>query len=155
MTKQNHRSSNGEPCFEAMRHLEAGRVAFDLHDFDKAIGEVTRAIRRCPNFARAYIGRAAAYSEKGDHGKAIADLTTAIGLSPTDDTLYLPDAPAAWLGGSLELGVGCRLSGDEEGRDGQNRQEQGGEGDAGRRTGHWNTPREARFPILTLPLRFL
>ena len=51
-------------------------------DFDKALADLTEAIRLDPKLAQAYLCRGEAYSEKGEHGKAIADITEAIRLEP-------------------------------------------------------------------------
>ena len=63
-----------------MEHLQAGR-------WDEAITSFTNAIEAKPplepqNLAIAYNNRGGAWSEKGDHDKAIADFTQAIELNP-------------------------------------------------------------------------
>jgi len=107
VTKQNHRSSNGEPCFEAMRHFEVGRAAIDRCDLDKAIAEFTKAIRRSPKFTDAYGNRAVAYREKGELDKAIADFTKAIELWPTDNLFACRGAAYARKGEHTKAIADC------------------------------------------------
>ena len=47
-----------------------------------------------PKDATAYVGRAAAYENKGEHDKAIADLNQALRLDPNDAAAY---SAFAWL----------------------------------------------------------
>ena len=105
MTKQNHRSSNGEPCFEAMRHFEVGLAAIDRCDLDKAIAEFTKAIRRSPKFTDAYGYRAVAYREKGEYDKAVADLTEAIRLEPQLKPAYYDRAAAYFQMGEYDQAI--------------------------------------------------
>ncbi|MBO0695046.1 MAG: tetratricopeptide repeat protein [Verrucomicrobia bacterium] len=57
-------------------------------DYEKAIGDYTRAIRRNPKDSRAYRERGAAEFEKEHWDRAIADLDRAIELDPKDDVAY-------------------------------------------------------------------
>jgi lipoprotein NlpI len=51
-------------------------------DFDRAIADLTEAIRLDPTWAGAYSNRGRAYREKGEDHRAIADLTESIRLDP-------------------------------------------------------------------------
>jgi tetratricopeptide (TPR) repeat protein len=51
-------------------------------DFDRAIADLTEAIRLDPTWAGAYSNRGRAYREKGEDHRAIADLTESIKLDP-------------------------------------------------------------------------
>ena len=55
---------------------------------DEAIADYTAAIRLEPKDAAAYVGRAAAYENKGEHDKAIADFTKGIRLDLKSDYAY-------------------------------------------------------------------
>ena len=61
---------------------------------DRALAELTEAIRLDPTLAKAYANRGWVYVEKGDQEKAIADCTEAIRLDPKDarahDNLGMP-----------------------------------------------------------------
>jgi len=51
-------------------------------DFDRAIADLSEAIRLDPKYAEAYYGRGLAYGNKGDLDRAIADYSEAIRLDP-------------------------------------------------------------------------
>jgi tetratricopeptide (TPR) repeat protein len=51
-------------------------------DFDRAIADLSEAIRLDPTLGAAYHNRGRAYRKKGEHHRAIADLTEAIRLEP-------------------------------------------------------------------------
>jgi tetratricopeptide (TPR) repeat protein len=51
-------------------------------DYDRAIADLTEAIRLDPKYVWAYASRGEAYRMKGDYDRAIADLTEAIRLDP-------------------------------------------------------------------------
>jgi lipoprotein NlpI len=57
---------------------------FDLHEYDKAIGDYDRAIKLEPRDAVAHVGRAQAFAAKGEWDRSIADFDKAIAL----DSLY-------------------------------------------------------------------
>jgi tetratricopeptide (TPR) repeat protein len=68
--------------FRGLTYLRTG-------DFDKAISDLSEAIRLNPDDADNYDSRAGAYSEKEDWDNAIADLDKAIGLDPENiDVIY-------------------------------------------------------------------
>ena len=57
-------------------------------DFDKAIADLTQAIKFGQSNAYIYSQRAAAYASQDNHHGAIADLTTAIQIDPTNAYVY-------------------------------------------------------------------
>ena len=59
-----------------------------VHLGDKAIADLTEAIRLDPNNSEAYFERAAEYRGKGEDDKASADLTEAIRLNPAYAEAY-------------------------------------------------------------------
>jgi len=60
-------------------------MAFESGDYDKAIAELTEAIRLYPNSDGAYLMRGKTYFVKQDYDKAIADYTQAIRLEPDNE----------------------------------------------------------------------
>ena len=51
-------------------------------DWDKALSDFTEAIKREPDYGKAYLHRGVAYVEKKELDKAIADYSEAIRLTP-------------------------------------------------------------------------
>ena len=51
-------------------------------DYDRALADYDKAIRREPKYARAFNDRGALYGRKGDYDRAIADYNEAIRLDP-------------------------------------------------------------------------
>lgn len=60
-----------------------GQDALEAGDPDAAIEHFTAAIDWAPDFAEAYVGRAAAYYLTGRAGPALGDLRQALGLNPS------------------------------------------------------------------------
>jgi tetratricopeptide (TPR) repeat protein len=58
------------------------------HDPDRAIADLSQAIRLDPKHATYYNNRALAFQDKGDLDRAITDLDQAIRLDPKDATAY-------------------------------------------------------------------
>ena len=54
----------------------------------EALGDFDEAIRRNPNFDRAYVNRATAYSILRENRKALSDFDRAIELNPTNAIAY-------------------------------------------------------------------
>lgn len=65
-----------------------GKEALIADDYDKAIGEFTKAIEMNPKDTRAYNNRGLAYSHKGSYDQAISDFTKTIEIKPDD--FYAP-----------------------------------------------------------------
>src|SRR3989304_3440104 len=78
-------AGGGDPAVNAVKR---GEAAAKHKNWDLAIEECSRAIRRDPKLAPAYYGRGSVYVEKGEWDKAIADFTKAIKLDPKDPLAY-------------------------------------------------------------------
>jgi len=63
-----------------------GRAYFDLGEYDRAIAELSEAIRLDPKRAIAYAVRGIAYTKRTDYDRAIADLEQAMQLDPKSAT---------------------------------------------------------------------
>jgi serine/threonine protein kinase/tetratricopeptide (TPR) repeat protein len=63
-------------------HCSQGDTARAGHNLRGAVAAYSRAIELAPKYSRAYCKRALAYSELGEHDKAIADYSRAIDLDP-------------------------------------------------------------------------
>ena len=72
-------SGAGRPSINYNNRGDAYRKKGDM---DRAIADLTEAIRLDPKYANAYDNRGLAYRDKGDMDRAIADLTEAIRLDP-------------------------------------------------------------------------
>ncbi|HXF89902.1 MAG TPA: tetratricopeptide repeat protein [Xanthobacteraceae bacterium] len=62
--------------------LEKAKVAFRAKEYDRAIADLTEAIRLEPTASIYFLWRADVYSNKGDKDRAIADYSEAIRLEP-------------------------------------------------------------------------
>jgi tetratricopeptide (TPR) repeat protein/TolB-like protein len=67
-------------------------------DYDRAINELTDAIRIDPNYAEAYSRRGYVYDYEEDYDRAIADYTQAIRLHPDDGGNYISRGDAYQYG---------------------------------------------------------
>ena len=66
-----------------------GNEKVKLGDYNGAIADYTRAIRRKSDYARAYLNRGAAKADLGQHKAAITDYDTSIRLKPDYASAYL------------------------------------------------------------------
>jgi len=66
----------------AIAHHERGLAYRSKGDFDRAIADLSEAVRLDPKYAEAYYGRGLAYGNKDDLDRAIADYSEAIRLKP-------------------------------------------------------------------------
>jgi tetratricopeptide (TPR) repeat protein len=66
----------------ASAYNNRGNAYTRQEDFDRAVADLSEAIRLDPTWAGAYINRGRAYRYKGEDQRAIADLTEAIRLEP-------------------------------------------------------------------------
>jgi Flp pilus assembly protein TadD len=73
---------------EARGHIDKGKAALGLKDYDIAIAEYTEAIRITTNYAEAYFGRGNVYYSKRDYDRAITDYTEAIKINPNYANAY-------------------------------------------------------------------
>jgi tetratricopeptide (TPR) repeat protein len=67
--------------------------------YDRAIADLTEAIRLNPKLALAYCGRGSAYGHKGNHDRATADFNQAIRLDPNFAVAYYGRGCAYWYYG--------------------------------------------------------
>ena len=71
----------------ALAYCHRGNVYFDTGDMDRAVADYKRAIARKPDFATAYVRRAALYP-RHEVAKAIRDFDEAIRLRPNNSEAY-------------------------------------------------------------------
>ena len=73
-------------CDTAQDYVNSG-VDKDINqNYDGAIADESKAIELNPNYTEAYLRRAQAEEDKGDHDRAIADYTKYLELASTDNT---------------------------------------------------------------------
>jgi tetratricopeptide (TPR) repeat protein len=103
LTLQPGRSAGGEPKTQTVAKqpggekakpdsneaVRAGESLLGKGDLDGAIAEFTKAIRRDPQNAHGYYGRACVYKRKHDEAKAGADLRQVLSLDPKLAGTYL------------------------------------------------------------------
>jgi len=68
--------------------LVAGNAALAKKDWDKAVASYTKAIKKNPADALAYVGRSRAYLQQGNLDKAITDATVALEKGPNNPTAF-------------------------------------------------------------------
>jgi len=66
----------------AQEYLDNGKRLSDREKYDKAIKELTEALRLDPNLSEAYAYRARSYNAKQDYDRGISDANMAIQLNP-------------------------------------------------------------------------
>jgi tetratricopeptide (TPR) repeat protein len=64
----------------AFAFVSRGRAQFELHQYDSAVADCTRAHELEPRYAPALCNRGRAYGQKNENERALADLSQAIGL---------------------------------------------------------------------------
>jgi tetratricopeptide (TPR) repeat protein len=72
----------------AIDHYNQGEAHYFDAQYDQAFSELTKAIEKDPDLARAYDTRGQAYNDKGEHALAIADFSKVIELKPTSAHAY-------------------------------------------------------------------
>lgn len=70
-------------------YLQRGRVRLELGEVTDSLEDFNRFLKSAPTKAEGYLARSMAWQRLGQHGKAIDDLTKAIGYLP-------PDEPLGW-----------------------------------------------------------
>ncbi|MFL5732961.1 MAG: CHAT domain-containing protein, partial [Chloroflexia bacterium] len=73
---------------DAEGHYNAGVTAWNANDYDKAMAELSEAIRLKPDYAAAYYYRALDYRHKDMYDQAAADFGQVIKLLPDDGHAY-------------------------------------------------------------------
>jgi tetratricopeptide (TPR) repeat protein len=81
-------ASSGQVSASAEDHYDAGYDAYSNGDDDKAIAELTEAIKLQPDYTEAYFYRAAAYRSNEMYQQAIADYTRVAELEPDSPYPY-------------------------------------------------------------------
>jgi tetratricopeptide (TPR) repeat protein len=69
-------------------YANRGNGYYLKREYDRAIADLTEAIRLDPAYAAAYNERGLAYSGKGDYDRAIADYSEGMRIDPNAATLY-------------------------------------------------------------------
>ncbi len=82
-----------------------GHVYLSEDDNDRAIADLTEAIRLEPTERRSYADRAEAYRRKSEHDLAIADLTELVRLDPRSYVVFEARASSYREKGELDLAV--------------------------------------------------
>jgi len=73
----------------AQAYLEKGKKSFDKKDYNKAIQELSEAIKLNSNLEEAYMYRARAYNNKKNYDNAISDYSKVIKLNPQNAQAYI------------------------------------------------------------------
>ena len=90
---------------EAIAYSGRGLAWHDKTEFDKAIADLSEAIRLDPKLVIAYNGRGLAWMRKGDFDKAIADYSEAIRLDPQNTRAYEYRGLALYAKGDYEKSI--------------------------------------------------
>ncbi|GEM_PF-3779192 len=69
-------------------YYNQGVARLEKSEYDAAISDLTKAIKKRPRFALAHFYRGRAYFRKGEHDKSLSDLTEAIELDPALAVAY-------------------------------------------------------------------
>ncbi len=73
----------------AIAHYNRGLAYLDKDEYDRAIADLSEAIRLKRDYAEAFNNRGIAYIRKGEYDRAIADLNEAIRLKPDHAKAFL------------------------------------------------------------------
>ena len=79
---------------DAAALVQRGYIYLVKGDLDRAIGDFTTAIKRAPDYADAYLYRAAAYDRNGQTALAQADQARANAIASDRSSLEQRPAPA-------------------------------------------------------------
>jgi tetratricopeptide (TPR) repeat protein len=105
----------GQPSLEVKQHLQQGMAYVSTaknanspgifnENIENAINEFSNAIKKDPTYATAYSNRAVAYMMQKKYNLALADLTKAKELTPSDPTIRYNLASCHSLMGNVDLG---------------------------------------------------
>jgi tetratricopeptide (TPR) repeat protein len=72
----------------AMDFYHKGQAAYNAHDYQGAVADLTQALSLKPDEATAYYSRGLAYYYLDDYKAAVADFTQTLTLAPKDATAY-------------------------------------------------------------------
>ena len=90
---------------EEFIHLVSGIEFINKDEYEKAIAELTEAIKLDPKLALAYNNRGEAYRRKGEFDKALEDFNEAIRLNPKYDEAYTNRANVYINNGDFERAI--------------------------------------------------
>jgi tetratricopeptide (TPR) repeat protein len=101
-------AANANPT-DARSYYNRGITHWEKKEYDKAIADLTEAIRLGPNdsamLIMAYLNRGVAYSEKKEYDKAIADYTEIIRRDPNDVEAYFRRGTAYYDKGDYDRAI--------------------------------------------------
>lgn len=87
--------------------MEAAMAHTRSKEYNRAIGELNRAVSLDPHRALVYWRRAKVYALQGAHGRAIKDFERAIALEPTDPEIYYQLAAYRASQGKYKEAITC------------------------------------------------
>lgn len=70
-------------------YYKQGHAAYQIRDYAQAVEKFTKAIRKRPDYARAYVNRANAYYNLKEYEASLADYNQAIVLNPNEVKAYV------------------------------------------------------------------
>lgn len=73
-------------------YLTRGAAHFELKEYDKAISDLSQAIKLSPNYVDAYITRVFVFADMGKYEAAIADLNKVSTIRNSVDDIFIRDA---------------------------------------------------------------
>lgn len=89
----------------ARSYFRAGEEFHRSMNYEDAIDQYTKAIELDPEFDDAYINRARAYSQTGDHASAAVDFDRALAFNEKDHELYYLSAREWYLQGKSKVSL--------------------------------------------------
>jgi Tfp pilus assembly protein PilF len=98
-------SATLRPANNAKPYFDSGLAYLGSKDFDKAISDLTEAIRLDPNSFVAYAERGWAYFVHSDYDKAISDYNDVIRLDPNNTSAYDTRGTAYEIRGNLDKAI--------------------------------------------------
>lgn len=89
----------------ARAYFRAGEEAHRSMNYGDAIDQYTRAIELDPEYEEAYVNRARAYAQTGDHASAAVDFDRALAFNERDHELYYLSAREWYLMGNSRVAL--------------------------------------------------